>query len=319
MISMADSSYGPQGTPPQSGGEAPVAPSAPQQTQYSWKAGASPSSKGRSWLHILAALAIVIVAVAVLTYYFGGRLPHPSTSATTTIQSTVPKTIPGAPNTPVSNFTPGMSVNGIFQRQNIAYSAPGISNLSVESTYSVPNETYGNSTYTYYYAGYGMNFTSVILNSSSIYLNPAYGVPIPAKYAGYSGPVAASITLTEFNNVSDMRSAYKAFFYPTNVSDYVSYSADGKELGISQTVVPGAYTYFYKHGAPLMLNGSTSIDNLTIGSISISRIYGNFSMYQTEFPYGRYIVILQQYGISGSYNESYGNASAEHLFGLLYS
>jgi len=161
-----------------------------------------------------------------------------------------------------------------------------------------------------YQSIYGLNFTAPIMTGTQE-TNITYSPIIPTAYLNITYPAALYIIIITYHNASQALNSYnnESFSpsYPspfTNGTYYVNASDHLFKNASKAHVLEVNITRY----SPNIGNTSTALD--------FNSIY-HLNYYQVDFVYGRDLVILNTYGITGKYNYAYANNIAKHIYNLL--
>lgn len=120
--------------------------------------------------------------------------------------------------------------------------------------------------------------------------NIASNLTVPESYAHYAYPTGININVIEFRNSSYVSGFAKKFYAKSEKSIRYDSNGTASENGTINITFESRYDSIY---------------GINASEIRFVPIYRNYEEYQLAFKKGNYFVIINTYGINGSYDTEY--------------
>jgi len=248
---------------------------------------------------------IVIIAIVILILMPSKLHTNPNYTITSTVSVVTTSTSTSTSSLTTTaerlNFSENATLNTLaINRSNVLFGIPDQSQFE---------QMYYNVTSTGDYSSiYGLNFTTPIMTGTQE-TNVTYSPIIPAAYLNITYPAALYITITSYT-ASEALNNYNEWFSPSSPGAFTN-----------GTYYVNASGYFFKNASKahvLEVNITRYSPNIgnTSTAIDFNSIY-HLDNYEVAFVYGRDVVVLNAYGITGKYNHAYTNNIAKHIYNLL--
>jgi len=248
---------------------------------------------------------IVIIAIVILILMPSKPHTNPNYTITSTVSVVTTSTSTSTSSVTTTaerlNFSENATLNTLaINRSNVLFGIPDQSQFE---------QMYYNVTPTGDYSSiYGLNFTAPIMTGTNE-TNVTYSPIIPSAYLNITYPVALYITITSYT-ASEAKTVYNKWFSPSNPSAFTN-----------GTYYVNASGYFFKNASKAhVLEVNITSYSPNIGNTSIAMDFNSIyhlDNYEVAFVYGRDVVVLNTYGITGKYNHTYANNIAKHIYNLL--
>ncbi len=162
----------------------------------------------------------------------------------------------------------------------------------------------GGTPYNISFSIYGLNFTKFM--NSVPPPDPNYTAPIPAEYKNYTYPVW--LLLQNYNSTNATTAGYmlpmESYFNGiSNTTNTISsnYSSFVYVYNNNMYLPKSAVVNSDAEQARLTINHTTIYGNPAV-IITLNPIYENLEQYQVMYQDGRYITLVDTYGVSGKFN-----------------
>ena len=261
---------------------------------------------GEKHTAIVAAAIMAIALASVAAYLYTGHLAH--------LPATISTTSPTTTTTPATTSTmpPNGSSSGTFNPYRVTsrqYALYGLPDSSSYAEYSNTLIVNADGAPFSPMAAYGLNFTYFIMGApSEPPLN--YNTAIPAKYAAATYPLAVLVELFNFTNSTSASAFFQSFLYNNSFNGTMN-PARNYSVPI---YIASNFTYIFNisgyanassfYRSNLGFN-RTVVEGIPAVAESLSPIYRRLEQYQLSFRYGRYVVLINTYGVNGTMDSAY--------------
>jgi hypothetical protein len=179
------------------------------------------------------------------------------------------------------------SYNGICNSNNTLY---GLPQESMYIAYNGSNDSFsGNGVLSSVSCYYSLGIMYPVFSGSNE-AKVTQSLPVPKAYLGYTYPTGINVNIIELANSSYANIYAKRFYGSVNKTVY--YTKNG-------TIA--------KNGTIMIRFTSSPVDmyGINVSEIKFYPIYDNYTEYQLAFKEGKYFVIINTYGINGTYSQFY--------------